>query len=147
MRGNRDRNRSKRGFTLVEVLLVLAILVIIASLVVVAIGPSLESAKVNAARTQIGAFETALDTYRLAIGDFPTTAQGLEALWTQPGDLANPGKWKGPYLKKPVPLDPWDHPYQYESPGSNSPDMPDMWSFGPDGQDGTADDVTNWGQE
>ena len=139
--------RRRRGFTLVEVLLVLVILVIIGSIVVANYGNIQRKAYVNAAKTQIGAFDGPIQTYRLDIGDFPLTAQGLDALWQQPGDLANPDDWGGPYLGKPVPVDPWKRPYQYEYPGRNDPNTPDIWSLGQDGADGTDDDVVSWYQE
>ena len=140
----RGTSRRRRGFTLIEVLLVLAILVIIASFAVMAYGPIQDSAKSRAARTQISMFESPLQAYRISIGTFPTTAQGLEALRTPPGDLPNPDKWEGPYLGKPVGADPWGQAYQYEYPGKHGNDVPDIWSLGPDCTDGTTDDVNNW---
>lgn len=141
----RNSRRRRRGaLTLVEVMLVLVILMIIASLAVTAYGPIQRKAYINAAKTQIRAFKTPLDAYRLDLGDFPATAQGLEALRNMPSDLRDPSKWNGPYLDSVVPLDPWGNPYQYEYPGRHQPDMPDIWSFGPDGVDNTEDDVANW---
>lgn len=139
-------HKRRRGFTLIEVLLVLAILVVIGSIVVANYGRFQERAYTNAAKTQIEAFNGLLQAYRIDIGDFPSTAQGLEALWTAPADLPNPDKWGGPYLGKPVPLDPWDRPYQYEYPGKNDPNMPDIWSLGPDGVE-SEDDVVSWYEE
>jgi len=95
-------------------------------------------------RAQIAMFEMSLELFRLDTGDYPSTAQGLGALRTAPADLANPDKWAGPYLGKPVPLDPWDNPYQYQYPGKHDPKKPDIWSFGPDGVDGTEDDIVSW---
>jgi len=139
------RRRRRGGFTLVEVLLVLVILVIIASLAVTAYGPIQRKAYINAAKTQIKAFKTPLQAYRLDIGDFPSTSQGLEALLGPPSDLPNQDKWFGPYLdSRVVPKDPWDNLYQYEYPGRNQEEWPDIWSFGPDGRDGTEDDIGNW---
>jgi general secretion pathway protein G len=143
MTTNRE-GRRRSGFTLIEVLLVLAILVIIASFAVMAYGPIQRKAYSNAAKTQVRALKGPLQAYRLDMNDFPTSAQGLEALRNPPGDLANPGKWSGPYLDSPVPLDPWEQQYQYEYPGRHDADMPDIWSMGPDGADGTPDDVGNW---
>lgn len=144
MRASYTRRRSRRGFTLVEVLLVLVILMIIAGLAVTAYGPIQRKAYINATRTQIKAFKTPLQAYRLDLNDFPTTQQGLEALRNPPADLPNLEKWQGPYLDSPVPLDPWDGMYQYEYPGKYEVDVPDIWSFGPDGVDGTDDDVASW---
>jgi general secretion pathway protein G len=70
----------------------------------------------------------------------------LSALMTPPGDLANPAKWKGPYLEKAIPADPWGRPFQYAAPGKHNPQSFDVWSLGPDGADGTEDDVGNWAQ-
>jgi general secretion pathway protein G len=144
MKTKREGSRRRRGFTLIEVLLVLAILVIIASFAVMAYGPIRTKAYSNAAKTQVRALKGPLKAYWLDMNDYPTTAQGLEALRNPPGDLANSSKWQGPYLDSPVPLDPWDRPYQYEYPGRHESDMPDIWSIGADGADGTTDDVGNW---
>jgi len=143
----KNSQKRRRGFTLIEVLLVLVILVVLASFAVTAYGPIQRKAFTNAAKSQIGAFESPLQAYRLDIGDFPSTAQGLEALRSPPADLPNPDKWSGPYLGKPVPLDPWDMPYQYEYPGKYDPTVPDIWSVGPDGIDGSEDDVVSWYEE
>jgi general secretion pathway protein G len=139
--------RRRSGFTLIEVLLVLAILVVIASLVVVALGPIQRRANINAAKSQIGLFKTPLQMFQMSIGAYPTTTQGLEALRAAPGDLANPAKWDGPYLEAAVPLDPWDHAYIYASPGTHNTDSYDVWSCGPDGVSGTEDDIGNWSSE
>ena len=147
MTSSHTRRPRRRGFTLVEVLLVLVILMIIASLVVAAYGPIQRQAYINATRTQIKAFKTPLQTYRLNLNDYPSTQQGLEALREPPADLPNVDKWVGTYLESPVPLDPWDNPYQYEYPGKYEVDVPDIWSFGPDGMDGTDDDVASWMEE
>ncbi len=141
-RGSRSPRR--RGLTLIEVLLVLVILLIIASLAVTAYGPIQRRAYINAARTQIKAFKGPLQAYHLDINDYPTTAQGLDALREPPPDLPDPTKWQGPYLDSAVPLDPWGRPYQYEYPGKHDPESPDIWSVGPDGVDGTDDDVVSW---
>ncbi len=147
-RGNvpRDRSAGRTAFTLVEVLLVLVILVIIGSIAVTAYGPIQRRAYVNAARSQIKAFKTPLNAYLLDIGDYPSSAQGLQALRYPPADLPDPSKWNGPYLDSEIPLDPWGNPYQYEYPGRFDPSQPDIWSLGPDGIDGTDDDIGSWQQ-
>lgn len=145
-RYRRCRQR-RRGFTLIEVLLVLVILVILGSMVVFQVGRSQKKALVNQAKAQIGAFELPLGQYHLDVLDYPSPSAGLEALRSQPADLANPAKWNGPYLNKQVPLDPWGRPYQYMAPGKMNLDGFDIWSFGPDGVDGTEDDIGNWDQQ
>ena len=142
-----QRRRRRGGFTLIEVMLVLVILMILGTLTGVAVDQSRKSAYIRTAKSQIGMFKTPLAMYRLDVGDLPTTQQGLEALREAPSDLANPDKWKGKYLEEPVPPDPWDNEYQYEYPGSHEEDAPDIWSWGPDGIDGTDDDIGNWVEE
>jgi type II secretion system protein G len=99
---------------------------------------------INAAKRQIGLLKTPLLTYQLDIGSLPTTAQGLDALRRPPADLPNPQRWAGPYLDADVPLDPWGKPYHYCSPGTHNHDSYDVWSSGPDGINGTQDDIGNW---
>jgi general secretion pathway protein G len=126
------------------VLLVLIILVVLASMAALEYRSAKRKSSIDAAQGQIGLFEPALQMFELSIGAYPTTAQGLDALRSAPADLPNPAKWDGPYLNKPVPPDPWEHPYQYQSPGQHNPDGYDVWSNGPDGQSGTEDDIGNW---
>lgn len=136
------RSRRRGGFTLMEVLLVLAILVILGALVAMNFGNVLGDADRKAARSQIGLFEPALKMYYLHLKTYPAS---LEALRSPPTDLPNPAKWQGPYLEKPIPLDPWGRPYQYSFPGRYSdPNSYDLWSLGADGADGTEDDIGNW---
>jgi len=130
------------GFTLLELLVVMVII----GLLVGYVGPKyfaqVGKSEVKAARAQIDALEKALDQYRLDTGHYPTTEQGLAALFAKP---ANETRWDGPYLKKAVPLDPWGNSYQYKSPGEHS--EVDVYSFGKDGQlGGTGEDadITNW---
>jgi general secretion pathway protein G len=142
---SRSRSRRRRGgFTLMEVLLVLAILVILGALVAMNFGNVMGKADRDAARSQIGLFEPALKMYFLHLKHYPAS---LEALQIAPTDLPNPAKWSGPYLEKQIPLDPWGRPYQYVSPGRYNPDSFDIWSLGPNGVDGDQDDVGNWMQE
>ncbi len=135
--------RRRRGFTLMEVLLVLVILVILAGMAVPAYQSIQRGANNKAARAQIGAFKTALDAFRMDLGDYPYTAQGLQALLVAPADVeASRGNW--PYMEKDV-RDPWGRPYQYMYPGQNNPTGgPDIWSMGQDGVSGTEDDIGNW---
>ncbi len=137
--------RRRRGFTLMEVLLVLVILVILAGMAIPGYQAIRLGAYNKAARAQMGAFETALDAFNMDLGYYPDTAQGLAALMAPPAGVdASRGTW--PYLKKEV-LDPWGHPYQYLYPGQNNPTGgPDIWSMGADGVSNTEDDIGNWQQ-
>jgi general secretion pathway protein G len=134
------RRRRQRGFTLMEVLLVLAILIILGATVTVGYQQVSKSAKMDATRNQIKMLENAINTYALAVGTPPTTQQGLTALIEAPTDLKNPAKWQGPYLNKQLPNDPWDSPYQYEA---QQGDQFRIWSMGPDGASGSEDDIAN----
>lgn len=138
-----SRRRRRQGFTLIEVLLVLVILVILSSLVALQIRGAQKKGLVNAAKSQIGLFDSPLQLYALDMGDFPTTSAGLEALRSSPSD-AQSSKWGGPYLEKTVPLDPWGRAYRYAHPGSHNAESYDLWSVGPDGADGSDDDLGNW---
>ncbi|MHC5020145.1 MAG: type II secretion system major pseudopilin GspG [Planctomycetota bacterium] len=140
------RFTARRGFTLVELLLVIIIIGTLAAIVVPRFVGRGEDARMAAAQQQISNFTTALEGYALDNFDrYPTTDQGLDALRNLPTAAPVPKKWKGPYLSKDIPLDPWGNPYSYESPGANSPESFDLWSSGPDGQSGTQDDITSWG--
>jgi general secretion pathway protein G len=136
----RKRRRPRPGFTLMEVLLVLAILVILGSLVVFNFARVQQRGYEDATKSQISMFEQPLHMFKLDIGSYPATNQGLEGLIQVPSDLAAPQKWRGPYLDDEVPADPWGNPYQYELLG---PDAFRVWSWGPDGQNATADDISS----
>lgn len=136
------RRRKWAGFTLLELLVVVAIIGILAGYVGPKYFAQVGKSKVEAARSQIDSFGKALDQYRLDTGHYPSTEQGLAALNARP---ANEPKWNGPYLTKAIPLDPWDRPYVYKQPGDHG-DY-DLLSYGEDGQpggSGEAADVTNW---
>jgi general secretion pathway protein G len=132
--------RSRRGFTLVELLLVLVILGILASLVLPKFTGRTEQARVTAAQTQISTFGTALDAFEVDTGSYPRGQDGLNQLVAAPADVPN---WRGPYLKSDIPADPWGRPYIYEFPGRLNPAGYDLRSMGPDGQPNTADDIVN----
>ncbi|KJV07660.1 type II secretion system major pseudopilin GspG [Methylocucumis oryzae] len=124
--------KQQRGFTLIELLVVLVIITLLSSTVGPKLFNKLSSSKVKVAKTQVELIVSALDTYRVDMGEFPSTEQGLQVLRQAP---ANSQYWDGPYLPKDVPLDPWDHPYQYKNPGSNGQPYA-LYSFGADGQPG-----------
>ncbi len=134
--------KNKRGFTLIELLIVMIILGLLAALVAPRMFGKVGASKQKAAQAQIALFETALDTYRLDVGRFPTTEQGLTALRAKSEGLDN---WDGPYLPKEIPLDPWERPYEYRHPGEHG-DF-DIISYGADGQpggEGEDTDIVNW---
>ncbi|MFZ5510062.1 MAG: type II secretion system major pseudopilin GspG [Pseudomonadota bacterium] len=136
------RGAAARGFTLLELLVVMVIIGLLAGYVAPRYFDQIGKSEVKTARAQIDALEKALDQYRLDVGRHPTTEQGLAALYTRP---ANEPRWQGPYLRKPVPLDPWGKPYQYKQPGEHG--EYDLLSYGKDGQPGgtaEAADITNW---
>ena len=134
------RRPRRRGFTLMEVLLVLAILVILGSLVTVSFVRMQKVAYINSAKSQVSMLEDAVNHYVLSVGSAPTQQQGLEALINVPGELPDPTKWTGPYLDKTqLPVDPWNNAYQYEDLGSG---QFRIFSSGPDGQPGTDDDIS-----
>lgn len=134
------RGRSA-GFTLVELLIVLVILATLAAIVVPKFSGRTEQARRTAARTQISTFETALDSYEADVGSYPSGADGLRALIEAP---SNAQGWRGPYLGKEIPTDPWGNAYTYECPGKHSVGGYDIMSMGADGRAGTDDDITNW---
>ena len=136
----------RAGMTLLELLVVLAAIAILAAVV----GPSLfrnvGDAKISSARSQLEIFATSLGAFRLDNDDYPTTDQGLEVLRTAPTPARR--SWRGPYLTRVVPLDPWGHAYSYLSPGKDNPESYDLFTLGRDGRiGGTGEDadITSWG--
>jgi general secretion pathway protein G len=141
--GPHARRRSARGFTLIELIVVILILGLLAGLVVPRLFKHVTMAKVTATKAQISAFQTALGAYKLDTGNFPATEQGLQALRTAPTELKN---WNGPYLPKEIPPDPWGNPYVYKYPGEHG-DEPDIISYGADGRpggEGENADIYSW---
>jgi general secretion pathway protein G len=146
----RNRQRSvrrcaERGFTLIEMLVVISIIAIIMALVGPRVLNFLGESKVKAAKIQIESLGSALDLYSLDTGQYPSSSEGLEALMQRPGGVAS---WSGPYLKgNVVPKDPWGRPYIYRSPGQHG--AYDILSYGADGQEGgtgAAADITSWAE-
>lgn len=137
-----SRISRQSGFTLLELLVVMVIIGLLAGYVGPKYFSQIGKSEVKTARAQIDALEKALDQYRLDIGHYPTTEQGLAALMNKP---ANEARWEGPYLKKTVPNDPWGNSYVYKQPGSRGEF--DLMSYGKDGQPGGSDqsaDIGNW---
>lgn len=138
---HQKNKRNNRGFTLIELLVVMVILGLLAALVGPNIFGKVGKGKQAAAKTQIEMLGQGLDSFRLDIGRYPTTSEGLNALQTNPGA----DKWDGPYLKKGIPADPWGKPYQYQCPGTHG-DY-DLFSYGVDnapGGEGENKDINSW---
>lgn len=147
MTGKLGTLRSEQGLTLIEIMVVIIVLALLAGLVGPQIIGRVSEAKSQTAETQIELFSVALDNYRLDNSRYPTTDQGLQALRTKPTREPVPSNWRGPYLKKEVPLDPWGRSYVYTSPGSQNPASYDLLTLGRDGQPGGEDedaDITSW---
>jgi general secretion pathway protein G len=143
MNQQRRRRPAQRGITLIEMLVVMTIIALFAALV----GPSMlkkvDVAKTTQAKAQVNSFMTALGSYKMDTGTYPTTEQGLAALRLKPAEA---NQWAGPYLPKDVPSDPWGRPYVYKYPGEHG-DEPDIISYGQDGQpggEGMNADILSW---
>jgi general secretion pathway protein G len=137
------RSHRQSGVTLIEMLVVVTIIALFAAYVGMRLWPQADRARVTATRAQIGSFMSALETYKMDVGLFPTTEQGLQVLRMRPSNMP---QWAGPYLAKDVPLDPWGRPYVYRYPGENGED-PEIVSYGADGQpggEGINADVVSW---
>lgn len=143
IRVNLMRAGIRPGFTLIELLLVLVILAVLAAVVVPKFTKRSEQARITAATSDIASFGLVLDTFEVDTGRCPTTEEGLKALMEAPGNIKD---WKGPYLKRLVLNDPWGNPYVYRCPGQHNSSGYDLYSFGPDGQEGGSDDIDNWSQ-
>lgn len=171
LQGNKPTKSLRHGFTLTELLIVMAILVLLVSMVGPRLLGSKAKADINATKTQIGMFQASLERYAIDMNTFPIKEQGLQALITEPsadslggdgGDLGGGGdldleleggdsegsgsNWDGPYIKADIlPKDAWGNSYGYEFPPTqNKQGIPDIWSFGPDGQENTEDDIVSW---
>lgn len=132
-----------RAFTLIELLLVLVILAVLAAMIVPKFTKRSEQARIAATSTDIANMGTALDAFEIDTGRYPTSDEGLKALIEIPGNVKD---WKGPYLKRTVGNDPWGNPYVYRAPGQHNTTSYDLYSFGPNGQEGGGDDIDNWSQ-
>ncbi len=142
MKKKLDRQKKQKGFSLIELLIVMVIIGLLASLVGPKMFGKVDQSKMKSAKAQITMFETALDMYRLDMGRYPESDQGLLALRTNMDDNSN---WDGPYLPKEIPLDPWGNPYNYTSPSDHG-DY-EIVSYGADGApggDGENQDIVSW---
>ncbi len=142
--GNR-KSRLTSGFTLVEILVVLGIIALLVGVVMTDVGRSFGGAQVKVATLFVSSgLDISLTSYRIDMGDYPTADDGgLNALWVAPPSKAD--RWHGPYAKgTAAPLDPWQHPYKYLYPGTHNKGSYDVWSTGPDGVDGSSDNIGNW---
>ena len=136
---------ARRGFTLLEVMLVMVILLILAGMIVPMYMGIQQQAQIDAAAAQLDLFESALGFYYMHNGMYPTTEQGLTALRVMPSSEPVPRKWVGYLDEDATELnDYWGQPYQYRYPSEHSRTKPDIWSSGPDMQSGTTDDIVNW---
>ncbi|HUR58123.1 MAG TPA: type II secretion system major pseudopilin GspG [Opitutaceae bacterium] len=135
---------STKAFTMMELLVVLAILALLAGLAISNVGGIFGGAQITAAQLFVKeSVKSPLFTYQMHMGEYPSTADGLQALITAPSSRAD--RWHGPYITDgKVPVDPWGEPYQYAYPGAKNKKGYDLWSKGPDKQNGTDDDIGNW---
>ncbi len=138
MKNRRHSNRG--GFSLMELLLVLVILGVLAALVVPRFANRSQQARETAAKADVSSIETAIGAFEIDNGRYPSTQEGLQALISAPAGLDG---WRGPYLTRGLPKDPWGNEYVYRYPGQENPDGFDLYSIGPDGREGN-DDIGNW---
>jgi general secretion pathway protein G len=139
---SRQRRAAGRGFTLIELMLVLVILATLAAVVLPKLSGRTKQAKIASAETQVATLQTALDAFEIDTGRYPTTAEGLRALSKQPTMDAD--DWMGPYLRKNIGNDPWGEEYRYRYPGTYNTEGYDLYSMGPDRKQGGDDDITNY---
>jgi general secretion pathway protein G len=147
LRSSASRRASRpahAAFTLLEILVVLAIIGLLAGLAITNVDKIFGGAQGTTAQLFVReSMKTSLTTYRIHMGDYPTTSEGLQALISRPANKAD--RWHGPYIEGgKLPQDPWGEPYQYAYPGTRNKGGYDLWSKGPDKQSGTEDDIGNW---
>lgn len=136
------------GLTLIELTIVIVILGILAAVIAPRVMNWPQKANVSKAQTEISGLKTALEMYAISVGDYPTTEQGLTALWRAPSPA--PPNWDGPYIDSPTFEDPWGNPYVYRQPGTHQGYQYDLYSMGKDGKVGGTEldaDITNWVEE
>jgi len=138
----RKTSALRRGFTLLEIMVVLAIIGLLATLAITKLDKIIGDSNEQIAQIFVKqSVKVPLTSYRMNMGDYPTTQEGLQALVTPPADKA--GLWKGPYIEDKIPLDPWKRPYQYKYPGTHNKNGYDVYSLGKDGVE-SDDDIGNW---
>ncbi len=138
-----SRCQKRSAFTLLEILIVLAIVGLLAGMLITNVGKVFDDSQVDVAKTMVNdTFRVPLTSYRVHMGSYPTTDEGLEALIRAPEGRAD--RWRGPYLeRREIPNDPWGNPYQYRFPGEHNPNGYDLWSLGPDQRD-SDQNIGNW---
>lgn len=137
-------SRRKGGFTLIEMLLVIAIIGLLAGVTIMNLDKIFGGSSEDIARLWVNeTIKTPLTAYRVHVGRYPSSEEGLDALIHKPEKAGN--RWKGPYVEK-LPADPWGRPYQYRYPGIKNKESYDVWSMGPSGRDGADDNIGNWEQ-
>jgi general secretion pathway protein G len=144
------RKSNQRGFTLIELMVVIAILALLGGVVMPKVIGRLRQAKPDKAKIDIKQISMGLDLYAADNGEYPTTEQGLDALIRKPTSPPEPMNWRGPYVEPTNFLDPWNKKYIYVSPSTHEGYDFDLSSYGADGQEGGTDDsadLTNWLQE
>lgn len=147
MRSHRRRVIHRAGFTLIELLVVISVIAVLATLVAPNVFQHVGAAKGATARSQIEMLGAALDAYRLDNGQYPPSSPGLAVLWAAPTGEPRARGWRGPYLRKDVPPDPWGRPYIYISPAVQGPGGYDLLSYGADrvaGGEGDDADILSW---
>ena len=140
----RDSGEAKSAFTLLEIMIALAILALLVGLAVTNLDTIFGNAQGTTAKLFVSeSIKLPLSSYRIALGDYPSTSEGLQVLITAPASRAE--QWRGPYFSESkIPVDPWGEPYVYHCPGVHNPKGYDIYSKGPDKIDGTPDDIGNW---
>ena len=136
----------RSGMTLLEILIVLSIMAVLIAIIAPRILGSQKKADIKATRLQLSNIEEALKLYAADNRTFPNTEEGLVSLLQAPSDEKRSKNWDGPYFDgEDIPVDPWGNEFKYEYPSTHgSRDFPDIWSFGPDGEENTDDDIFNW---
>lgn len=145
MRGHSSRQGRRKAFTFLEIMFVVVIIGVLAGIVATSSVGRGHKARMEATRLQMVHIDSALAQFEMHLGRFPDTREGLQALLTRPSSISEQ-TWDGPYLKADggeLPRDGWRNPFGYRSPGEHGGHY-DLWSPGPDGREGTDDDITNW---